>query len=203
MVKVSWRIGRIWSGRCRVATCIACRDAYQRPWRRRRSLKIAQIVVVRRDDQPGGAGVEGVAVALQGAPDRRRTTDPGRTRWRRWRSPPPRPRRAAGRRWRAPRPAARCARVRRRRGSWRTPRHLPRGPAPPRAGARTACATGSPGCFPRGRSARRMRTSSIETPKPGISAFTWSRIAGHDAFAVGRQHVEQLCCCPARGAGCR
>ena len=30
--------------------------------------------------------------------------------------------------------------------------------------------------FSSGRSARRMRTSSIETPKLFISAFTWSRI---------------------------
>ena len=30
--------------------------------------------------------------------------------------------------------------------------------------------------FSSGRSARRIRTSSIETPKPFISTFTWSRI---------------------------
>ena len=37
-----------------------------------------------------------------------------------------------------------------------------------------------------------MRTSSIATPKPCISAFTWSRIMRHDPVALGRQHVEQL-----------
>ena len=39
------------------------------------------------------------------------------------------------------------------------------------------------------------------TPKPGISLVHLVADVGHDPLAVGRQHVEQLCCCPARGAG--
>ncbi len=58
-----------------------------------------------------------------------------------------------------------------------TPRRPRHGPARRRAAARTACAAGSPGCSPaagrRGGCAHPRST----TPKPFISAFTWSRIA--------------------------